>query len=151
MSEETVLFVDDEEHLRLAVEQSLQLAELDVTCLSDGEAALANVSRTFPGILVTDIRMEGLDGLTLMRRCLDIDPAFPVVLVTGHGDVDLAVQSMRDGAYDFLEKTLCAEPVGRNGPSRLGQAPADPGKTAPCAARSVGAMRWKRGLVGAAK
>jgi two-component system C4-dicarboxylate transport response regulator DctD len=104
MSEETVLFVDDEEHLRLAVEQSLQLAELDVTCLADGEAALANVSRTFPGILVTDIRMEGLDGLTLMRRCLDIDPAFPVVLVTGHGDVDLAVQSMRDGAYDFLEK-----------------------------------------------
>lgn len=104
MSEETVLFVDDEEHLRLAVEQSLQLAELDVTCLADGEAALASVSRTFPGILVTDIRMEGLDGLTLMRRCLDIDPAFPVVLVTGHGDVDLAVQSMRDGAYDFLEK-----------------------------------------------
>jgi two-component system C4-dicarboxylate transport response regulator DctD len=111
MSEETVLFVDDEEHLRLAVEQSLQLAELDVTCLSDGEAALANVSRTFPGILVTDIRMEGLDGLTLMRRCLDIDPAFPVVLVTGHGDVDLAVQSMRDGAYDFLEKPFA--------PSRL--------------------------------
>ncbi|MFN3226130.1 MAG: sigma-54-dependent transcriptional regulator [Hyphomicrobiales bacterium] len=111
MSEETVLFVDDEEHLRLAVEQSLQLAELDVTCLSDGEAALANVSRTFPGILVTDIRMEGLDGLTLMRQCLDIDPAFPVVLVTGHGDVDLAVQSMRDGAYDFLEKPFA--------PSRL--------------------------------
>jgi signal transduction histidine kinase len=76
--EETVLFVDDEEHLRDAVEQSLQLADLDVTCLSDAEAALANVSRTFPGILVTDIRMEGMDGLTLMRRCLDIDPAFPV-------------------------------------------------------------------------
>jgi two-component system C4-dicarboxylate transport response regulator DctD len=104
MSGETVLFVDDEEHLRLAVEQSLQLAEIDVACLSDGEAALAQVSRSFQGILVTDIRMQGLDGLTLMRRCLDIDPAFPVVLVTGHGDVDLAVQSMRDGAYDFLEK-----------------------------------------------
>ncbi|MFN3172070.1 MAG: sigma-54-dependent transcriptional regulator [Hyphomicrobiales bacterium] len=111
MSAETVLFVDDEEHLRLAVEQSLQLAELDVQCLSDGEAALAHVSRTFPGILVTDIRMDGMDGLTLMRRCLDIDPAFPVVLVTGHGDVDLAVQSMRDGAYDFLEKPFA--------PSRL--------------------------------
>ena len=111
MTAETILFVDDEEHLRLAVEQSLQLADLDVACLSDAEAALAKVSRTFPGILVTDIRMQGMDGLTLMRRCLDIDPAFPIILVTGHGDIDLAVQSMRDGAYDFLEKPFA--------PSRL--------------------------------
>ncbi|MFK7791450.1 MAG: sigma-54-dependent transcriptional regulator [Devosiaceae bacterium] len=111
MSAETILFVDDEEHLRLAVEQSLQLADMDVQCLADGEAALAQVSRTFAGVLVTDIRMEGLDGLSLMRRCLDIDPEFPVILVTGHGDVDLAVQSMRDGAYDFVEKPFA--------PSRL--------------------------------
>lgn len=104
MNEPTVLFVDDEEHLRLAAEQTLQLADLDVTCLPDGEAALAKLSRNFSGVLVTDIRMHGMDGLTLMRRCLDIDPEFPVILVTGHGDVELAVSSMRDGAYDFLEK-----------------------------------------------
>ena len=104
MKGETVLFVDDEEHLRLAVEQTMQLAEIHAQCLADGEAALAQVSRTFAGILVTDIRMDGLDGLSLMRRCLDIDAELPVILVTGHGDVDLAVQSIRDGAYDFLEK-----------------------------------------------
>lgn len=104
MSGPTVLFVDDEEHLRLAAEQTLQLADLDVTCLPEAEAALAKLSRNFPGVLVTDIRMQGMDGLTLMRRCLDIDPEFPVILVTGHGDVELAVSSMRDGAYDFLEK-----------------------------------------------
>ncbi|NNL72169.1 MAG: sigma-54-dependent Fis family transcriptional regulator, partial [Silicimonas sp.] len=61
-------------------------------------------SRNFPGVLVTDIRMPGTDGLTLMRRALEIDPEFPVILVTGHGDVDMAVQSMRDGAYDFIDK-----------------------------------------------
>ncbi|MEQ8399928.1 MAG: sigma-54 dependent transcriptional regulator [Roseitalea porphyridii] len=104
MTGETVLFVDDEEHLRLAAAQSLQLADLDVTCLDQADKALALVGRSFPGVLVTDIRMPGMDGIDLMRRSLEIDPEFPVILVTGHGDVELAVQCMREGAYDFLEK-----------------------------------------------
>ncbi|MFU1478877.1 sigma-54-dependent transcriptional regulator [Roseovarius sp. C7] len=104
MRPETILFVDDEDHLRLAAEQSLQLEELDVACFADASDALSHVARDFPGILVTDIRMPGMDGLELMARALEIDSAIPVILVTGHGDVDLAVQSMRDGAYDFLEK-----------------------------------------------
>ncbi len=104
MNEARVLFVDDEEDLRLAAAQTLDLADLPVTCMADGEAALAAISRNFQGVLVTDIRMPGIDGLTLMRRALEIDPEFPVILVTGHGDVELAVQCMRDGAYDFLEK-----------------------------------------------
>lgn len=101
---ETILFVDDEEPLRHAAAQTLQLAEFDVACFAEAEAALPRIARDFPGILVTDIRMPGMDGTTLMARALEIDPEFPVILVTGHGDVDLAVQSMRDGAYDFLEK-----------------------------------------------
>lgn len=104
MTPETILFVDDEDHLRLAAEQSLHLADLDVECFSEATAALSRVARDFPGILVTDIRMPEMDGLELMARALEIDPEFPVILVTGHGDVELAVQSMRDGAYDFLEK-----------------------------------------------
>ncbi|MCR9122373.1 MAG: sigma-54 dependent transcriptional regulator [Phyllobacteriaceae bacterium] len=104
MTGETVLFVDDEEHLRLAAEQALQLEDLPVTCVGQAEKALAQISRNFPGILVTDIRMPGMDGIELMRRALEIDPEFPVILVTGHGDVELAVQCMREGAYDFLEK-----------------------------------------------
>lgn len=104
MTGATVLFVDDEEHLRLAAAQTLDLAELPVTCLSDGASALARISRNFPGILVTDVRMPGIDGLDLMRRALEIDPEFPVILVTGHGDVEMAVGAMRSGAYDFLEK-----------------------------------------------
>lgn len=104
MTPETILFVDDEDHLRMAAEQTLHLEDLPVACYPEAAPALARVARDFPGILVTDIRMPGIDGLELMARALEIDPEFPVILVTGHGDVELAVKSMRDGAYDFLEK-----------------------------------------------
>jgi two-component system C4-dicarboxylate transport response regulator DctD len=66
--------------------------------------ALPHLSSEFPGILVTDIRMPGTDGTALMRAALERDAEMPVILVTGHGDVDLAVRSMREGAYDFIEK-----------------------------------------------
>jgi two-component system C4-dicarboxylate transport response regulator DctD len=101
---QTVLFVDDEEELRHAVGQALMLADIPVETFGSTQDALARISRGFAGVLVTDIRMAGNDGLWLMRAVLEIDPEFPVILVTGHGDVDLAVQSMRDGAYDFIEK-----------------------------------------------
>lgn len=101
---ETVLFVDDEEDLRIAGAQCLMLADIPAHVYSRAEDALAKISRSFQGVLVTDIRMPGNDGLWLMRHALEIDPEFPVILVTGHGDVDLAVQSMREGAYDFIEK-----------------------------------------------
>ena len=112
-----VLFVDDEAPLRHAAAQALMLADLEAMACDSGEQALAHVSRDFPGVLVTDIRMPGMDGLTLMAEALKIDPELPVILVTGHGDVDLAVASMKGGAYDFLEKPYAparlVEAVGR--------------------------------------
>ena len=87
----TVLFVDDEEELRRVAGQTLELADLTVSLFAHAEEALSRVSRNFEGILVTDIRMVGMDGLALMRRCLEVDAEFPVILVTGHGDIDLAV------------------------------------------------------------
>lgn len=108
---QTVLFVDDEEELRNATGQTLMLADIPAIIMDRAEPALAQISRGFDGVLVTDIRMPDNDGLWLMRKALEIDPEFPVILVTGHGDVNLAVQSMREGAYDFLEKPFA--------PSRL--------------------------------
>jgi two-component system C4-dicarboxylate transport response regulator DctD len=108
---QTVLFVDDEEELRNATGQTLMLADLPAMVLDKAELALAQISRGFAGVLVTDIRMPDHDGLWLMRKALEIDPEFPVILITGHGDVNLAVQSMREGAYDFIEKPFA--------PSRL--------------------------------
>lgn len=109
MNDQTVLFIDDEEHLRLAASQTLELADIDVKCLSDASRALDLLGRSFPGIVISDIRMPGMDGLTFMQRALEIDPELPIILVTGHGDVPLAVESMRQGAYDFIEKPFATE------------------------------------------
>ncbi|ABD54647.1 sigma-54-dependent transcriptional regulator [Jannaschia sp. CCS1] len=104
MTQTPVLFVDDEPDLRIAGEQTLSLADLPVIACARAEAALDHISPAFPGVLVTDIRMPGMDGTALMAEALRRDPDLPVILVTGHGDVDLAVHSMRLGAYDFIEK-----------------------------------------------
>ncbi len=71
--------------------------------------ALEAISPDFPGILVTDVRMPRMDGLALMRKSLERDPDLPVILMSGHGDVAMAVQAMREGAYDFLEKPFAPE------------------------------------------
>lgn len=99
-----VLFVDDEEPLRHAARQTLELAGLDVECFGSARPALAEVSREFAGVLVSDIRLPGEDGIELMRSALLRDGELPVILVTGHGDLELAVAMMREGAYDFIEK-----------------------------------------------
>ena len=108
MSAGPVLFVDDEEHIRVSARQALELAEYDVRCFADATSVPDLVSRNFEGIVITDIRMPGLDGMSLMDRLLEIDPELPVVLITGHGDVQLAVEAMRKGAYDFIEKPFAS-------------------------------------------
>ncbi len=104
-----VILVDDERHLRTACTQALELAGCTVTAHARADSALEQISRHFGGVLITDIKMPGTDGLTLMRRTLQIDPEIPVILITGHGDVPMAVQAIKDGAYEFLEKPFGSE------------------------------------------
>jgi len=99
-----VLLVDDDPEMRLSTAQALELAGFDVEDMADGQAALARAGFGFAGIVLTDIRMPGLDGMSLMNRIRDIDADIPVILITGHGDIQLAVRAMREGAYDFVEK-----------------------------------------------
>jgi two-component system C4-dicarboxylate transport response regulator DctD len=105
----TALLVDDDADLRHALSQSLTLAGLSVESFAAAEAVLGRLGRDVEAVLVTDIRMPQMDGVELMRRALEIDPALPVVLITGHGDVPLAVEAMRAGAYDFIEKPFPTE------------------------------------------
>lgn len=100
----TILFVDDEEHLRLAAGQTFQLADLSVQLFDGAQKLLTHVNREFDGVVVTDIRMPQMDGIELLKAVQAVDSGFPVILVTGHGDVELAVECMRLGAYDFIEK-----------------------------------------------
>ncbi len=99
-----VLFIDDEEDVRLSGSQTLQIEGFDAVALDRAEAAYDYLTTAWPGIVITDIKMPGVSGMELLERVIAIDPDLPVVLITGHGDVPLAVDAMRRGAYDFVEK-----------------------------------------------
>lgn len=99
-----IIFVDDESHVRVAIRQTLELADFDVLCCDNAADALRELSPDYRGILLCDIKMPRMDGISLMREALAIDHELPVILVTGHGDVATAVSALHEGAYDFLEK-----------------------------------------------
>ncbi len=109
-AEPTVHLVDDDDDLRHALAQGLELEGLEVTVHERADQVLDKLGRDDYGVVVSDIRMPGEDGMALLKRVLAIDPTYPVILITGHGDVQLAVEAMRLGAYDFIEKPF---PVSR--------------------------------------
>ena len=106
---QTIFFVDDDASLRAANVQTLDLAGLAVEAFADAASVLPHIARDFPGIVVTDIRMPGMDGLELRAAIHAIDPDIPVVLITGHADVTMAVRALHDGAFDFLAKPFAAD------------------------------------------
>ena len=109
MSRGRILFVDDETQLRESAREWLSLSGFSVEAAADARSALRLLRDGEFEALVTDIRMPGADGMALMRAARDADPSLPVILLTGHGDVALAVEAMRGGAHDFLEKPYDAD------------------------------------------
>lgn len=110
----SVIVVDDEAPIREAVEQWLSLSSFKVQVYSRAEDCLANLPEHFPGVILSDVRMPGMNGMELLSRLQAIDADLPVILLTGHGDVPMAVDAMREGAYDFLEKPFSPEVLLRN-------------------------------------
>lgn len=105
----SVVVVDDEASILTAVEQWLTLSGFSVQLHNRAEACLEQLPEHFPGVVVSDVRMPGMDGLQLLEQLQARDADLPVILLTGHGDVQMAVQAMRKGAYDFLEKPFSPE------------------------------------------
>ncbi|WP_460121077.1 sigma-54-dependent transcriptional regulator [Pseudomonas sp. H3_G09] len=105
----SVMVVDDESSIRNAVEQWLSLSGFQVQLFSRAEECLAALPEHFTGVILSDVRMPGMDGLQLLAQVQQRDADLPVILLTGHGDVPMAVEAMRDGAYDFLEKPFSPE------------------------------------------
>ena len=105
----TVLIVEDDPHVLLGCQQALALEDIDSAGVGSAEEALARIDGDFAGIVVSDIRLPGMDGLQLLAELRRRDPRLPVVLITGHGDIGMAVGAMRDGAYDFIEKPFSPE------------------------------------------
>jgi two-component system C4-dicarboxylate transport response regulator DctD len=103
------MLIDDEEHIRFAASQALELAGYRVRAFERAEPALEVLDAHWPGPVISDIRMPGIDGMRFLQRARAIDPDLPVILITGHGDVSTAVEAMREGAYDFIEKPFAVE------------------------------------------
>jgi len=99
-----VLLVDDEKSIRMSLAQSIELAGFEVITCASAEAALEQLRAQWDGVIVSDISMPGMDGLTLMGQISNIDSDIPMILMTGHGDISMAVSAIQQGAYDFLEK-----------------------------------------------
>ena len=109
MMKSRVLLVDDDVAMRASTEQALELAGLHVTGFGSAEEVLGHAGPGLDGVVLSDIRMPGMDGMTLLQRLRDLDPDLPVILITGHAELQLAVEAMRRGAYDFIEKPFAAQ------------------------------------------
>ena len=99
-----VLIVEDDAAVRRGCQQALELEGIAVAAVESGEAGWRAVGELDPAVVISDIRLPGMNGLALMARIRAFDPDLPVVLMTGHGDIQLAVQAMKEGAQDFIEK-----------------------------------------------
>ena len=99
-----ILVVDDKQIMRDSVGTTLQRAGFKVVTASDGNAALEMIGRHRPAAVVTDLKMPEMDGMELLNRVRQADDHLPVVLMTAFGSIDLAVEAMKQGAFDFVQK-----------------------------------------------
>ncbi|CAL76136.1 C4-dicarboxylate transport transcriptional regulatory protein (response regulator in two-component reguatory system) [Bradyrhizobium sp. ORS 278] len=104
-----VIYVEDDEDVRIGAVQALQLAGFAVTPFASVEAASAVVRADMPFVVVSDVQLRGKSGTAWLSELHRLDPDLPVILVTGHGDISMAVEAMRHGAYDFIEKPCSSE------------------------------------------
>ncbi len=99
-----IAIVDDEQDMRQSISQWLALSGYDTETFASAEDALKALGPEYPGIVISDIKMPGMDGMQFLKKLMGSDSALPVIMITGHGDVPMAVEAMRVGAFDFLEK-----------------------------------------------
>jgi len=106
-----VLVVEDDENVRIGVEQAVALAGFPVSAYASAADAYADIAPGAPVVIVSDVRMPGIDGLQLLDHVMAIDPQIPVLLISGHADISTAVGAMRVGAYDFIEKPFSSDVI----------------------------------------
>ena len=103
-SKTNVWVVDDERSIRWVLDKALTQAGLTVTCYENGQALLTDISNSPPDVIISDIRMPGIDGLDLMKRIQAGYPDIPVIIMTAHSDLDSAVSSIKGGAFEYIPK-----------------------------------------------
>jgi two-component system C4-dicarboxylate transport response regulator DctD len=104
-----IILVDDDSQLRAAIAQAFDLDGLPVQQFGKAEQALSEIDPRLGGIVITDVRMPGMNGIQLFEEIRKIDVDIPVILITGHGEIPMAVNALKNGAYDFIEKPFAPE------------------------------------------
>lgn len=102
----TILVIDDEKNIREGLGTAFELEGYEVRLASNGQEGLDQIAKGDIDLVVTDLRMDGISGEEVLRRVTTQNPGIPVIVLTGHGSIDAAVDAMRNGAYDFLTKPL---------------------------------------------
>jgi nitrogen regulation protein NR(I) len=106
-----VLIVDDEPNLRKILSAQLSRDGYEVMTAEDGEQGLALLKEHHIDLVITDLKMPKVDGMTLLRRALELEPELPIVLITAHGTIDTAVEALKSGAFDFVTKPFDKDEV----------------------------------------
>jgi len=104
-----IIIIDDDKEIIEALSEMLELEEFNVERFSLPEKALLTLNKNSPVVVLSDVKMPRMDGLTLLAKLQQLDPDIPVLLMSGHGDIPMAIEAMKEGAYDFLEKPLPPE------------------------------------------
>ena len=102
----TLLIIDDEKNIRDGLAANFELEDYNVKTASSGEEGIELISKGDIDLVITDLRMPGISGEEVLKHVATVTPGIPVIILTGHGSIDAAVDAMRHGAYDFLTKPL---------------------------------------------
>ena len=106
-----ILLVDDEKNIRLTLSQALEIVGAEIDTASNGEEALAKLKEKEFGLILLDIRMPGMDGMEVLRRVREIRPDIRIIMITAYGTIESAVEAMKLGAVDFLQKPFDPEEI----------------------------------------
>jgi two-component system response regulator FixJ len=104
MSDPTVFVIDDDEAVRNSLGFLLKSVDLKYRLFESAQAFLDQYDQAWQGSIILDIRMPGMSGMDLHKRLIDIHCTMPIIFITGHGDIPMAVEAMHNGAFDFISK-----------------------------------------------
>jgi DNA-binding NtrC family response regulator len=111
MKGKSILIVDDEKNIRLTLSQTLEILEVETETASNGEEALDKLRGKDFNLILLDLKMPGMDGMEVLRRVSGIRPDIRIIILTAYGTVESAVEAMKLGAADFIQKPFAAEEV----------------------------------------
>jgi DNA-binding response OmpR family regulator len=111
MKGRSVLIVDDEKNILLTLSQSLEVLQLETDTATNGEEALAKLKEKEFGLILLDIRMPGMDGMEVLRQVREIRPDIRIIMISAYGTIEVAVEAMKLGAVDFIQKPFSPEEI----------------------------------------